>query len=219
MTAMLNLMIVRHAQSTGNASGRWPRQDDSSLTEVGRYQACLLRSRLHAEGYSPTHIYSSPLERAAETARLVSQAWGLSIKAWDDLIENDGGVFAGLTWPEIEMRHPAVVQEFTTTWRMNAVPAAETHAQLRARAKRVVDKVIGEHDNDDRTLIVSHAGTMNYLVGSLLGTDRLWTMHIRNTTIFEFAIDVDKWHQGDRYRGNSSLQRINRFNDASHLGE
>ena len=93
----MNLIIVRHAESTGNAEDRLQGQHDFPLSERGRRQAALLRGRFESEGYEPTHIYSSPLSRTLETARIASAGWDLPITEWDDLMETDIGVFSGLT--------------------------------------------------------------------------------------------------------------------------
>ena len=90
----MNLIIVRHAESTGNAEDRLQGQDDFPLSERGRRQAALLRARFESEGYLPTHIYSSPLSRTLETARIASAGWEVPISEWDDLMETDIGVFS-----------------------------------------------------------------------------------------------------------------------------
>ena len=68
----MRLLFVRHAESVANAEGRLAGREDYELTEPGRRQARALRDRLEAEGFRPTHLYSSPSTRAAETARIVS---------------------------------------------------------------------------------------------------------------------------------------------------
>ena len=74
-----------------------------------------------------------------------------------------------------------------------------------------------EHGNIDRVLLFSHGGIMTHIIGRVLGADRLWSIGMPNTAIFEFAIDVDSWHERGRSRVNPGLWRINRFGDASHL--
>ena len=111
----MKLTIARHAQSTGNARGRWQGRDDTRLTDLGRKQASLLGERFRAEGYRPSHIYSSPLSRTYETAQIASSAWDLPIVPIDDLMETDVGVFTGLNWEEIESSMPEIAREFAAT--------------------------------------------------------------------------------------------------------
>ena len=109
----MKLRIVRHAESTGNAQGRWQGRDDTLLTDLGREQAGKAAQRgLLQKAYQPSHIYSSPLSRTFETAKIASGAWDIPIVQVDDLMETDIGVFTGKTWPEIEEQMPEVAREF-----------------------------------------------------------------------------------------------------------
>ena len=213
----MNLILIRHAESTANAEGRWQGRADFPLSNAGRAQAGRLRSRLEREEYLPTHIYTSPLSRVFETAQIASSNMGVPIEAWDDLMEHDVGVFSGLTWAELEERFPKTLREFNETFSLDIVEGAETHKEIMARARRVVDRLISEHDNGDRVLVFSHGGILTRVIARLLGTDRLWSLSIGNTAIFEFGIDVDKWHLDGKTRTNMDLWSIIRFNDAGHL--
>ena len=173
--------------------------------------------RLEREEYSPTHIYTSPLSRVLETAQIASSNWELPIEPWDDLMEHDVGAFSGLTWAEIEERYPEEIRDFKVNRSLDVVEGAEKHDEIMARAQRVVGRLISEHDNADRVLVFSHGGILTHVIAKLLGTDRLWSLSVRNTAVFEFVIDVDKWHMDGRTRTNMDLWSIIRFNDARHL--
>ena len=213
----MNLTIVRHAESSGNAAGRWQGRDDTDLTDLGRRQASLLAKRFLDEGYRPTRIYSSPLKRTGETARIASAGWDVPITRWDDLIETDVGVFTGLTWEEIETRMPELARAFSKTRDMNLVEGAENYARRRARAERVIDRLIADHSNEDIVMLVSHGGIMQIIFSALMGAERLWGIGVRNTALFRFEIDVDRWRADGAALANQNLRRIELFNDARHL--
>ncbi len=213
----MKLRIVRHAESTGNARGRWQGRDDTLLTELGRKQAAKLRERFTSEGYQPSHIYSSPLSRTLETAQIASSAWDIPIVQVDDLMETDIGVFAGKTWQDIEEQMPEVAREFALNRNLDLVDGAETYTQRSDRAQRVVDLLTGEHTDDDSVLVFTHGGIISHIFAQLLGTDRMWGLGVRNTAMFEFTIAVERWQLDGLDRVNSDLRRINLFNDASHL--
>ena len=213
----MNLIIVRHAESTGNAEDRLQGQHDFPLSDRGRRQATLLRARFESEGYEPTHIYSSPLSRTLETARIASAGWDLPITEWDDLMETDIGVFSGLTWDDVKARFPEMARRFAETRNMDVVEGAETFEQRSERGSRVIDRVMDEHTNDDRVLVFSHGGIMQYQIARVMGTSRVWGLSVRNTAMFEFSVDVDCWQSDGQEVVNLSLWRIGRFNDASHL--
>ncbi len=102
---------MRHGESTGNAEGRLQGRAEFELSDVGRAQARALHDRFKDEDFQPTHVYSSPQKRTAETAQIVSASWPPAISYWDDLKEHDIGVFSGLTWPEISSQFPEIAKE------------------------------------------------------------------------------------------------------------
>ena len=213
----MKLRIVRHAESTGNARGRWQGRDDTLLTDLGREQASKLRDRFASEGYQPSHIYSSPLSRTLETAQIASSVWDIPIVKVDDLMETDIGAFTGKTWQDIEEQMPEIARQFAVNRNLELIDGAESYVQRSDRARRIIDLVIGEHTDDDSVLVFSHGGIIGHIFAQLVGTDRMWGLGVRNTAVFEFTIAVDRWQLDGHDRANSDLRRINLFNDASHL--
>src|SRR5207302_1580370 len=78
----VRLLLIRHAQSAGNAEGIIQGHADFPLSERGRMQAMLLAQRL---GHAPAidALYSSPLSRAYDTARAIAARTGHAIRAMD----------------------------------------------------------------------------------------------------------------------------------------
>ena len=102
----MKLIFIRHAQSMANAAGKWQGRGETELSELGRQQAEKLRERFAAEGFEPTHVYSSPMIRTSETARIATAAWNYPITPLYDLIEIDVGVFSGKNWEEVQAQYP-----------------------------------------------------------------------------------------------------------------
>ncbi len=213
----MNLTIVRHAESVGNARGIIQGRRDYPLTERGREQAAKLRERFAAERLRPTRVYSSPQSRTFETARIACGGWDTPITQLDDLMETDMGAFSGLTWEEAQRRMPHAAREYESTRSLDGVPGAESYRQRAARARRVVERMIADHANDDGALLFSHGGIMNHIFAEIVGASRLWGLGVRNTAVFEFEIDVGEWANDGHSRFDSRLWRIERFNDSSHL--
>src|SRR3954449_978711 len=67
------VLFVRHGQSEWNALGRWQGQADPPLSDLGRAQA---RAAAHSLGALDA-IFASDLQRAAETAAIISAAIGV----------------------------------------------------------------------------------------------------------------------------------------------
>ena len=96
---MPKLLIVRHGQSEWNALGRWQGQADPPLTDLGANQAKMATKKLGLFDL----IVSSPLERAKNTASIISETMGVGpVRTEKDLMERDAGPWQGLTRLEIE---------------------------------------------------------------------------------------------------------------------
>ncbi len=100
---MTRVLLVRHGQSEWNADGRWQGQADPALTDLGRLQA---RHACRALGVVDA-IVSSDLQRAAETAAIISSELGVGPLVLDvDLRERHAGEWQGLTRAEIDRDWP-----------------------------------------------------------------------------------------------------------------
>ena len=84
---MSKLILVRHGQSQWNAENRFTGWVDVPLSEKGRTEAREGGERLAAEGIRVDRAYTSTLQRAIDTGRIVLDALGQTdleqIQAWE----------------------------------------------------------------------------------------------------------------------------------------
>jgi broad specificity phosphatase PhoE len=230
----MKLLLIRHAQTTANHEGRWQGHTDFPLSALGHTQAARLADAVagylgiepgprRGNASAPVDdivVYSSPLGRALATARPLAEAIGRPAETLAPLREYDVGVFSGLTWPELEARHPDVARHFAQHRDWDAVPDAETLQQRANRARVAVDQLINNHDDQQTIIGITHGGFLQYLIAALLGTPRVWGIRPQNTAVFEFHINRDAYHRQATAAGgalNSYQCRIQRFNDTAHL--
>lgn len=149
--------LVRHGETEWARLGRHTGRTDIPLTEQGRDQARALGRRLGGRPFGL--VLSSPLSRAAETARLV----GHGDAALDpDLMEWDYGTLEGRTTAEIRADIPG-----WTIWR-GPWPGGETIDQVGRRADRIIGRI---HDADTQggTLVFAHGHLLRILAARWLG--------------------------------------------------
>jgi len=99
---MSRILLVRHGQSTWNADGRWQGQADPPLSDLGVEQAetaARVIGRIDA-------VWSSDLQRANHTARILSVPHALAVTADSRMREREAGPWTGLTRDEIEAQSP-----------------------------------------------------------------------------------------------------------------
>ena len=212
----MKILMIRHGVTAANAEGRLQGHADVELSAQGVDQAERLHRRFASEGLQPTHVYSSPLRRTAATASIASRSWDVPIVHWDDLKETDVGAFTGLTIAEAEVRFPEMTRAFLRDDDWDVVDNAEGYQARNDRARRVVDRVVADHADGDVVVLFAHGGILQCIVAALLGTDRVWSVAVGNTAVFEFEIDLERWRQ-DSDRLNNRRWRILRFNDSEHL--
>ncbi len=139
------LCLVRHAESTWIAEGRFQGRRDPPLSSLGERQARQLAARLRDRsqppalplpGSAPAAIWHSPLERAAATARAVAEliAPGQKLQASEALYELGQGDWEGLTHADVGVRWPVEL----AAWREDPLThQAPNGERLRDGAERV----------------------------------------------------------------------------------
>jgi probable phosphoglycerate mutase len=166
------MILVRHGQSTANASGVWQGQLDFSLSEQGRLQAAAVgRVLLRTE---VSGVYTSPLSRAFETAEILAREAGFSgeVVSVPGLMERHGGMLEGYTWAEQEAHNPALVEKFLALpeeerW---TLVGAETDEEVLARFERTLSGIRSRHPAADGSLVVvSHGGIMRAFLRNFFG--------------------------------------------------
>src|SRR4029453_5747692 len=184
LAATTRVLLVRHGQSEWNAIGRWQGQADPPLSDLGRRQA---REAARAIG-AVDAVWSSDLQRAAETAAIISADIGVGPVVLDpDLRARDAGEDSGLTRAEIEERFPGYLADHRRP------PGWEPDEHLLARALRVVHEIAATVPGGD-VLAVTHGGLV-YRLESHLGAPR---NRLANTEGRWIAVDGERLQLGDR---------------------
>ena len=165
MTQSTLILLVRHGQTPTTGTVLPGRAPGLHLSERGRAQADAVAERLSG---LPMHaIYSSPLERARETAEPSAARAGLTISEDAGLLECDfgdwtGAALAGLTGlPEWQ-----TVQHNPSAFRF---PNGEGFSGMQARIVGTLDALRAAHPGAV-VVCFSHADPIKAAVAHALGT-------------------------------------------------
>lgn len=163
------LLLIRHGHTTGNlgAGNVVLGSTDLPLTVQGIRQARRIARDLRLWPFDA--IVSSPLQRAAATAREIEIVHRVPVHWCPGLQEIDCGVADGLEVQVAERRFPAA-------WAVNdredhpdfRWPGGESYADLRRRVLASCDRIAGEHRGGS-VVVVTHAGVVNQLLGAVQG--------------------------------------------------
>jgi probable phosphoglycerate mutase len=128
----MELWLARHAETEWSKSHRHTGRTDIPLTDEGLEHAKALGQRLGGHRFAA--VFSSPLERARETARLAG--YGSQVQLRDELLEFDYGDYEGITTDEIRRSRPDWY-----LWR-DGSPGGELPDEVGARVDRVIAEAL-----------------------------------------------------------------------------
>ncbi len=161
---MAHFYLIRHATNdlVGKAiAGRAP---GVHLNDEGRRQADRLASRLARAPIA--QLYSSPLDRARETALPLAKVWGLELHIAPEICEIQFGDWTGQPIAELE-KDPAW-QQWNRFRSGSRVPNGETMLEIQARFVGFVQKLWAAFPNENVAL-VSHGDPIRSVLLYFLG--------------------------------------------------
>jgi probable phosphoglycerate mutase len=157
---------VRHGTTPTTGKVLPGRARGLHLSEQGREQAQRAAARI-AEVGKIAAVYSSPLERARETAAPIARLAKKTTRIERGLIECDFGAWTGLSLRRL-MKKPewSIVQRSPSTFRF---PGGESFTEMQSRMVGTVDAIRRRHPG--RAIVcVSHADTIKAAVAHATGT-------------------------------------------------
>jgi len=166
-------LLIRHAESTWNAAGRWQGHADPPLSARGRTQAEVLGAELVARGIDV--LLASDLIRAAQTAAILGKALGLEPGVDARLRELDIGRWAGLTRAEIVARDPEELARFETGDPDVRAGGGESRRELRNRIREFVQQRSRQHAGR-LVAVVAHMGAIRAMRPGLLLANTGWCL-------------------------------------------
>ena len=167
MSRVSRLVLLRHGRTEWNHLRRAQGHAPVPLDEVGHQQA--KRAAVLLADLAPVRLWSSDLERAAQTAGHVAEAVGLEVE-WDErLREFAVGERQGLTFDEAVERWPhlAGAEGFHETLR--GIPGAESEHDVARRVVPALEEALDALDPGETGVVVTHGAALKVGLCGLLG--------------------------------------------------
>lgn len=145
----MKLYVARHGQTQWNAENKICGRTDLPLTEEGLRQARALADKVQDLGID--HIISSPMIRALDMAKIVSEKCGAPITLDDRLMEQNYGIYDGK-----DRKDPGFLankRHFCVRY-----PGGESMMQMAARLYPLLDEI--KRDYGDKTVLLTCHGAV-----------------------------------------------------------
>lgn len=162
---MTFVLLIRHAENDFSGKKRLAgRLADVHLTPSGREQAQSIAKTL--ADVPMKAIYSSPLERALETAQPIAEQNDLAVIPHDGLIEIDYGDWQGRTMKELYRTKLWKVVQCNPAWMR--FPNGETILEAQNRISHTIRDIAAKFESKDWVVCVSHADPIKLAVAHFL---------------------------------------------------
>lgn len=163
---MPTFLLIRHGETDYNKKMHIAgRMSNVHLNQKGQQQAQSLADKLATVPIKA--IYSSPLERAIETAEPLAKALKLEIIPMPGLLETDSGDWLGQSVKKLRRQKVwHSLQQHPSLFRF---PGGESIAECQHRMVQVLESLLQKHALQDLVACFSHADPFKMLVAYYLG--------------------------------------------------
>ena len=164
----MQIILVRHGETMANKAQLVLGTSDVPLTKLGRGQAKAAAQKISLMEPSPTILFSSPYQRAKETAGYISNVIGLNPIFIDGLKEMNSGEMEGIKASEMVDKYP----EYMKNWRRDhstaRPPGGETLEEVHSRAWKSILNIFNEYD-EPLVVVVAHLFPIQGILCNVLG--------------------------------------------------
>ena len=183
----MNLLMIRHGEIPSNINKVYAGRSSEHLTEKGVRQARQVSEKL--KSLKIDALYSSPIQRALQTAQILSEDIGVDLEVDDAFRELEMGPWEGLSENDVAKEYPGEWSIWNSDPTKLRLAGRETLDKLRGRVLTGV-KSIYNKAKDRNVVIVTHVAIIRVLL--------LWhekkslnlykSIHIPNAEIFKIKI-------------------------------
>lgn len=198
----IELWLIRHGMTPGNAEGRYVGRTDEGLSPEGR--GILQRRQLM--GFYPeiTELYVSPMKRCKETAAIIFPKGRQFIV--EGLRECDFGDFEYKNYRELN-GNPAY-QAWIDGGGRDGFPGGESLGAFQERVVRAFDKAVcdlcmrynGQTIPGQRVALVAHGGTLMAILDRYARPHKdYFEWQTKNGCGYVAGLDTEQWAAGNCY--------------------
>ncbi|MHA1125312.1 MAG: histidine phosphatase family protein [Candidatus Heimdallarchaeota archaeon] len=162
----MQILLVRHGESTGNLNRIFQGQGAFPLTNKGKIQAVLAAKEIKDNFTSICCIYSSDLVRAKESTEIISNILDIKDITYDQrLREHNCGVLEGKVFSE-ELK-----EKYLTPGMKDhdlRIPEGESRNEMNKRIRESFEEIVTKTNKKDTVMIITHGGVLGRLLKTIL---------------------------------------------------
>lgn len=197
------IILIRHGETDWNKEHVFRGLKDIPLNENGLMQARKTAAALQTVPVKA--VYSSPLSRAHDTARVIAGAKGLEPVIEEPFNDLSFGLWEGRPVDEVARESPVEFKKWRETPHLWKAPEGDSLADVRERSWSRLEELSRKHEGETLA-VVSHRVVLKMLIIAALGMDdgKFWILEQSPC-----AINVLSKKYGHYF--------LNKFNENCHL--
>ena len=183
--------LVRHGTTLLNRANRYRGRRDVPLDQGGWHDAWCAAGELEGGTYSA--VYSSPLRRARDTARIIADVVGIAtVEDMPGFVNLEYGAWEGLTSSEASARDPELFARYQEYAPGAFCPSGELLDDAAHRMQLSLRLIASLHPGQS-VAAVSHAATVRLAISQVTGGPREnWRYALPNGSITVFDVIDDR---------------------------
>jgi len=201
---LVKVILVRHGETEWNRLRRIQGgNSDTQLNQRGRKQAASLALRLKQEEIQA--VYSSPLQRAQDTARAIAGYHQLPVGVEPSLKEIGVGELEGVSIAEVGKHLSQLLIRHSQGEELPRIPGGESLTEVQQRVWGTIQRLVSSH-GDGVLVVVSHYFSILTAVCSVLNLplSQIDRLRLNSASISILTFD-------------EQVTRLTLFNDTCHL--
>jgi broad specificity phosphatase PhoE len=209
---MNTVYFVRHGQNPANVTREFSYKIvDYSLTDLGVRQA--QQTAAYFAGRTVDAIYSSPLRRALQTAKIIGAATGHDVGTVEEFREINCGDLEGQTPTDaLWAQHDDILRRWQDGEHGVSFPGGEDYTTLVARARAGLEQVTAGQQGK-HIVVVTHGGIVGATIKDVcrdVDLDLVWRVPNANCAITEIEVEAT---------GTGLLGSLTRWAACDHLSD
>jgi len=185
----MKLLMVRHGEISSNLKKVYAGKSSEELCKRGLAQAKEVSETL--KYFRLNALYSSPMQRAIQTAKIIGEAIGLNVWIEKAFQEMKLGPWEGLSEIDISQIYPKEWQIWQTHPAELKMTGRETLKELQERVLKGIQKLYQVHKNQT-VVVVTHVAIIRVLLlwQAKKNLNLYKTICVPNAKIFGVKIDT-----------------------------
>jgi probable phosphoglycerate mutase len=191
----MKIYLFRHGETGWNKGHRLQGRSDIPLNEFGRELARITAKALEEVAFD--RAFSSPLERALETAQIIIGTRDIPVQTDERLVEMNFGSYEGSSYdlPKKDLSHP--LHDFFRKPESYVPPeGAESFQEVMERAASFLqEKILPLEGSCGNVLIAAHGAFNRCLLGTIsqYPMDTFWEISLPNCAACILSLEKGKF--------------------------